>query len=513
MPHLTRRRFLHALGAGAAGTALAGCTAVARSAGPTSAAASDAGRPPNVVIIFTDDQGYEDVGCFGSPLIRTPNLDRMAAEGMRFTDFYVAASVCSPSRSALMTGCYPQRINMNVFTRVVKGQEQGGGVVLFQNSPTGLHPDEITLADLLKGRGYATACVGKWHLGHLPQFLPMRQGFDSYFGIPYSNDMRIAKDGQSGPPLMRNGEVIEHPADQDTLTKRYTEEACAFLQANKGRPFFLYLPHTMPHLPIHASETFRDKSRRGLYGDVIEEIDWSVGQILATLKACGVDKQTLVIFTSDNGPWIQFGAQGGSATPLRDGKGTIYEGGMREPCIMRWPGKIPAGSVCREVTSTIDLLPTIARLAGAELPGLPELQPGRGAGHRGQADRVIDGKDIRPLILGEAGARSPHDAFYFYPKQETEPMAVRWGQWKFHKAGQRYRTWQEGGKWIHRKVPCPAELYDLEADVGEAINLADQHPDLVAKLTKMMDDFDADLKAHSRPAGPAGDLASSPASG
>ena len=497
MPHLTRRRFLHALGAGAAGAALAGCTSAARSAAPSAAGAAAAGRPPNVVILFTDDQGYEDVGCFGSPLIRTPNLDRMAAEGMRFTDFYVAASVCSPSRAALMTGCYPQRINMNVFTRLVKGQMQGGGVVQFTTTPTGLHPDEITLADLLKARGYATACVGKWHLGHLPQFLPMRQGFDSYYGIPYSNDMRIARDGQSGPPLMRNDQVIEHPADQATLTRRYTEEAVRFIRASKDRPFFLYLPHTMPHLPIHASEAFRGKSRRGLYGDVIEEIDWSVGQVLAALKACGVDEHTLVIFTSDNGPWMQFGPQGGSAAPLRDGKGTIYEGGMREPCIMRWPGTIPAGAVCREVASTIDLLPTIARLAGAEPPG----------------DRVIDGKDIRPLLFGEAGARSPHEAFYFYPKQETEPMAVRCGQWKFHKAGQRYRTWQENGKWIHRKVPCPAELYDLKADVGETKNLADQHPDLVAKLTKMMDDFDADLKAHSRPAGPAGDLASSPASG
>jgi len=496
MSQPTRRRFLRALGTGAAGAALAGLAPVIRSAAASASAGSAASRPPNVVIIFTDDQGYEDVGCFGSPLIRTPNLDRMAAEGMRLTDFYVAASVCSPSRAALMTGCYPQRINMNVFDRIVKGQRRGGGVVLFPNSPTGLNPNEITLAEILKSRGYATACVGKWHLGHLPQFMPMRQGFDSYYGIPYSNDMRITKDGKSGPPLMRNDQVIEHPANQDTLTRRYTEEAVRFIQANKDRPFFLYLPHTMPHIPIHASDRFRGKSRRGLYGDVIEEIDWSVGQVLDTLKACGVDRQTLVIFTSDNGPWIRFGEHGGSAHPLRDGKGTIYEGGMREPCIMRWPEKIPAGTVCREITSTIDLLPTIAHLAGAEPP----------------TDRVIDGKDIRPLLFGEAGARSPHDAFYFYPKQETKPMAIRWGRWKFYKAGLRHRTWKENGKWIHRKVPCPTELYDLEADISETKNLADQHPDLVAKLTKMMDDFDADLKAHSRPAGAPGNLASSPAS-
>ena len=493
MTYVSRRNFLRALGAGAAGAALAGCTVAGRSA----MAGAATNRPPNVVLIFTDDQGYEDVGCFGSPLIRTPNLDRMATEGIRFTDFYVAASVCSPSRAALMTGCYPQRINMNVFPRVVNGQVREGTVVQFPNTPSGLHPNEVTLAEVLKGRGYATACVGKWHLGHLPQFLPMRQGFDSYFGIPYSNDMRIRKNGQSGPPLMRGEKVVEHPANQATLTRRYTEEACRFIQANKGRPFFLYLPHTMPHLPLAASDRFRDQSRRGLYGDVIEEIDWSVGQVLAALKTCGVDEQTLVIFTSDNGPWIRFGDRGGSAKPLRDGKGTIYEGGMREPCIMRWPGTIPAGAVCREVAGTIDLMPTIARLAGGQAP----------------ADRVIDGRDIWPLMAAKNGATSPHPAYYYYPKCQTEPMAIRCGQWKFHKAGQRYRTWQEKGKWIHRLVDCPDELYNLETDVSEATNLAEKHPDLVAKFTAMIDAFHADLAAHSRPRGPMGDLASSPASG
>ncbi|MEA3368267.1 MAG: sulfatase, partial [Planctomycetota bacterium] len=404
MTHLTRRGFLRALGASAAGAALAGCTSAARRAG---GAGTD--RPMNVVIIFTDDQGYQDVGCFGSPLIRTPNLDRMAAEGARFTDFYVAASVCTPSRSALMTGCYPQRIHMNVQPRLAGGQLRPGGVVLFPNSPGGLHPNEVTLAEILKSRGYATACVGKWHLGHLPQFLPTRQGFDSYFGIPYSNDMRIKKDGKAGPPLMRGEKVVEHPANQATLTRRYTEEACRFIRASKDRPFFLYLPHTMPHLPLAASETFRGKSKRGFYGDVIEEIDWSVGQVLATLKDCGVDQETLVIFTSDNGPWIRFGARGGCAKPLRDGKGTIYEGGMREPCIMRWPGRIPAGHVCREVATTMDLLPTLARLAGARQP----------------QDRVIDGRDIWPLMSGQPGATSPHEAFYYHPKCDTVPMAVR----------------------------------------------------------------------------------------
>jgi len=487
--NLTRRTFLKAMGLGAAAAALPACLK------KTQAAA--AGRPPNVVIIFTDDQGYQDVGCFGSPLIRTPNLDRMAAEGARFTDFYVAASVCTPSRAALMTGCYPQRVNMNVVSRIIKGEERGGAVVLFQNSNRGLHPNEITIAEILKRRGYATACVGKWHLGHLPEFLPMRQGFDSYYGIPYSNDMRIRKGEESGPPLLRNGELIEHPANQATLTKRYTEEAVTFIRASKDRPFFLYLPQTMPHLPLAASQKFNGKSKRGLYGDVIEEIDWSVGEVLKTLKDCGVDEQTLVIFTSDNGPWIRFGAHGGSALPLRDGKGTIYEGGMREPCIMRWPGKIPAGSVCKEVATTMDLLPTIAGLTGGQVP----------------TDRVIDGADIWPLMAGKPGAKSPHEAFYYYPKQTTVPLAVRCGKWKLHKAGPRFKTWKdEKGRWIHRRVDLPTELYDLDADVAETTNLAEKHPDVVKRLTRMMDRFDADLKKHSRPIGPPGDLASSPAS-
>ncbi len=489
MPSITRREFLKAVSAGAAAMALPACM--------TKAQEGAAGRPPNVVIIFTDDQGYQDVGCFGSPLIRTPNLDRMAAEGMRFTNFYVAASVCTPSRAALMTGCYPQRVNMNVVSRVINGEERGGAVVLFQNSNRGLHPNEVTVAEILRRRGYATACVGKWHLGHLPEFLPMKQGFDSYYGIPYSNDMNIRKGAESGPPLLRNGELIEHPANQATLTKRYTEEAVKFIRASKRKPFFLYLPHTMPHLPLAASGEFKGNSKRGLYGDAIEEIDWSVGEVLKTLKACGVDEQTLVVFTSDNGPWIRFGARGGCALPLRDGKGTIYEGGMREPCIMRWPGKIPAGLLCNEVATTMDLLPTIAGLTGGQVP----------------TDRVIDGKDIRPLMTGKPGATSPHEALYYYPKQTTVPMAVRCGKWKLHKAGKRYKTWKDdNGRWMHRKVELPTELYDLEADIGETRNLADAHPEVVRRLTEMMDRFDADLKKHSRPIGPAGDLASSPAS-
>ena len=399
--HLTRRDFVKAVGLGAAAIATAGCQ---QGASRTSGRA--VGDRPNFVIIFTDDQGYEDVGCFGSPLIRTPNLDRMAAEGMKFTDFYVASAICSPSRAALMTGCYPPRVGI---TRVLFPRDKGG-----------LDPEETTIADVLKTRGYATACIGKWHLGHLPQFLPTRQGFDYYFGIPYSNDMRY---GEGDPtladkyrggdvPLMRNEEIIELPANQETITKRYTAEAVNFIAKNKDKPFLLYLPHTMPHIPLHASEQFRAKSRRVLYGDVIEEIDFGVGRILAALKEHGLDENTLVIFTSDNGPWLSKALHGGSALPLRGGKFTTFEGGMRVPCIMRWPAKIPAGSVCSEPCATIDILPTLAQLAGVALP----------------QDRIIDGKDIWALMTGAPGSKSPREAFYYYKGERLE--AVRCGKLK-----------------------------------------------------------------------------------
>ena len=441
----TRRDFLKAVGFGATSLAVPSCMGSDTRRG--SKASAD---KPNFIIIFTDDQGYQDIGCFGSPLIRTPNLDRMAAEGMKFTDFYVASAVCSPSRAALLTGCYPPRVSITK--------------VLFPRDNIGLNPDEVTIADVLKSRGYACACVGKWHLGHLPQFLPMRQGFDSYYGIPYSNDMRIKRGDKSGPPLMRNEDIIEHPANQATLTLRYTKESIKFITENKDRPFFLYLPHTMPHVPLFVSEKFKGKSKRGLYGDVIEEIDWSVGEILKTLKELGIDEKTLVLFTSDNGPWLSKRKNGGSALPLRDGKFSTYEGGMREPCIARWPGRIPAGAVCREVCSTIDFLPTLARLAGARLA----------------ADRVIDGRDIRPLMSGKPGAKSPHEAFYYYKGGKLE--AARNGKWKL----------------ILKKTP---ELYDLDADISEEVNVAGEHPEIVKRLTDIMEDFDRELKANTRPAG------------
>ncbi len=412
---------------------------------------------PNFVIIFTDDQGYQDVGCFGSPLIKTPNLDRMCAEGRKFTDFYAAGPVCSPSRAALMTGCYPLRV--------------GIPQVLFPKDVIGMNPAEVTIADVLKERGYATACVGKWHLGHHKEFLPTRQGFDYYFGVPYSNDMRPenpetrAREQKYPPlPIVENEETIETNPDQRYLTKRYTAKAIEFIRTNKDRPFFLYLPHTMPHIPLYVSEDFKGKSARGLYGDVIEEIDWSVGEILRTLKESGVDDRTFVLFTSDNGPWLIKKEDGGSALPLRDGKGTTYEGGMREPCLMRWPGKIPAGTVCGELCGTIDMLPTIARLAGGKVP----------------TDRVIDGQDIWPLISGERGAKTPHEAYFYYRGKQLR--AVRCGKWKF------------------RKDPAP-ELFDLEADISESKNLVKEYPDIARELEEKMNDFHASLLHTSRPAG------------
>jgi arylsulfatase A-like enzyme len=443
-------------------------------------AAARGERPPNIVLIFTDDQGYQDVGCFGAPKIKTPNLDRMADEGTRFTDFYVGAPVCSASRAALLTGCYCARVS-------VTG-------VLFPRHRQGLNPDEITIAEVLKSRGYSTACIGKWHLGHHPEFLPTSQGFDSYFGIPYSNDMtidpqmRLAEDivlregmteerlrtdkpRKNWVPLMRNEQVVEYPCDQTTLTRRYTEEASRFIRENKDGPFFLYLPHTMPHIPLFVTDEFRGKSQGGLYGDVIEEIDWSVGEILKTLTETGVDDNTLVVFTSDNGPWLSVGDRGGCALPLRDGKFTTYEGGMRLPCIVRFPGRVPAGAVCSEVAATIDLLPTFAQLAGAQVPD----------------DRVIDGKNIWPLMAGEAGAKSPHQVYFF------RGMAVRQGNWKLHlKVRSTVKSRPAG--------PVP-QLYDLSSDISEAKNVAEEHPDIVERLTKLIEQHRQDIMQNQRPIG------------
>ncbi|MEQ8791097.1 MAG: sulfatase [Pirellulaceae bacterium] len=425
-----------------------------------SALAEEPASPPNVIIIFCDDMGYADIGPFGAEGYQTPNLDRMARQGRTFRDFHVARSVCSPSRAGLLTGCYPVRVG-------VPGN-------FSPRSTTGLNPDETTIAELVKQQDYATAMYGKWHLGHQPEFRPTRQGFDEWFGLPYSNDMwPYHPDGRyrfPDLPLMENDKVVKaaiQPEDQQHLTTWYTERACAFIERNKERPFFIYLPHAMPHVPLFVSEKFRDKTERGLYGDVVREIDWSVGQILDTLKKHDLDEQTLVVFTSDNGPWLLYGDHAGSAGPLREGKGTSFEGGFRVPCVMRWPGRIPADSQCDEFAATIDLAPTIAALVGARLP----------------QDRIIDGKDIRPLVFGEAGAKSPHEVFYYYAGRNLQ--AVRSGDWKLmlpHNyrrpmpAGEGGKPGEYGGQRIE------LSLFNLADDVGESRNVADRHPDVVERL-------------------------------
>lgn len=461
---MNRRYFLKTIGMAAATLAMPGCAgAIQRVTGQKNS------RLPNFIIIFTDDQGYADVGCYGAKGFVTPHLDRMAAEGVRFTDFYVAAASCTPSRAALMTGCYPQRVGLPY--------------VLGPKSKIGINSAEYTIAETLKPLGYATACFGKWHLGHHPQFLPTRHGFDEYFGLPYSNDMwpKHPERPKAYPdlPLIEGEKIIEYNPDQTKLTTWYTERAVKFIERNKGRPFFLYVPHSMSHVPLHVSERFKGKSKQGLYGDVMMEIDWSVGQILSTLKRLGIDEQTLVIFTSDNGPWLSYGDRAGSAGPLREGKGTTFEGGMREPCIMRWPSKIPAGTVCREPASAIDILPTLMKLAGAKLP-----------------QRRIDGKDIWPLMSSQPGAKSPHEALFYYRGWALE--AVRSGRWKLH-LPHSYRTLSgrpggTGGKPVrYQRAEIGLALFDLEKDIGEHRDVSAQHPQVLKRLLALADKMRQDL--------------------
>ncbi|MSR59702.1 MAG: arylsulfatase [Planctomycetaceae bacterium] len=429
--------------------------------------AQAADRPPNIVIIFTDDQGYGDVGVYGARGFKTPHLDRMAREGMRFTDFYVAQPVCSSSRVALLTGCYPNRL----------------GIVgaLSPRDQHGIHDDETTLGELCRSRGYATAIFGKWHLGHHPRFLPLRHGFDEYLGLPYSNDMwpHHPTAGKNFPdlPLIDGDHVAQLDPDQSQLTTWYTQRSLDFIEKNKDRPFFLYVPHSMPHVPLHVSDKFKGKSERGLFGDVIEEIDWSVGEVLAALHKHDLDDNTLVLFTCDNGPWLSYGNHAGSAGPLREGKATTFEGGVRVPLIARWPGKISADAVCSEPAMTIDLFPTIARLIGATLP-----------------ERHIDGLDIWPLLAGEPGARSPHDVFYFYWLNRLD--AVRRGKWKLHLPHD-YTTPAPAGSDSQPGVLVKREielsLFDLFTDIGESTNVAAQHPEIVAELMRFVEQARDDL--------------------
>lgn len=435
--------------------------------------AGAAAGKPNVVIILADDLGYGDLGCYGAKGYATPNLDRMAAQGMRFTDWHSGQPICSASRASVLTGCYPNRIGIHA--------------ALAPGSKVGLGQGELTIAEMLKPMGYATAVYGKWHLGDRPPFLPLRHGFDEWFGLPYSNDMwpehPEAKPGTYPPlPLYENENIVKQGltgSDQEQLTTQYAEHAVSFIRRNKDRPFFLYVTPNMPHVPLFVSDKFRGKSGTGLYGDVIMELDWAAGEILTVIRDSGLDDNTLVIFSSDNGPWISYGNHAGSPGDFREGKGTSFEGGHRVPFILRWPGKIPAGVVCGEPGMEIDLLPTIARLTGGKLP-----------------DHKIDGLDIWPLFAGEAGAKNPHEAYYFYYGQ-NELQAVRSGNWKLffpHTS----RTLdgppgRDGKPGRYKPLPVGAELYDLEKDPDETKNLAAEKPDVVARLSELAEKARADM--------------------
>ena len=435
-------------------------------------ASNEKNDKPNIIIIFTDDQGYQDVGVFGSPNIETPNLDQMAKEGARLTNFYAAQAVCSASRAGLLTGCYPNRVGMHQ--------------ALMPNARVGLNPAETTMADMLRANGYATAIYGKWHLGDHPDFMPNNQGFDEYFGIPYSNDMWPMHPLQ-GPifnfdplPLYENETIIDTLEDQSDLTTQITERSVQFIGDHSDEPFFLYVAHPQPHVPLFVSEKFKGKSPRGLYGDVIMEIDWSVGEILAALKKYNIDENTLVIFTSDNGPWLSYGGHSGSALPLREGKGTAWEGGQREPFIIRYPGKIKANQTIDVPVMAIDLLPTIADLTGAALP-----------------ENTIDGKNAWSVFTGESD-HSPQEAYFYYYKV-NELHGVRYGDWKLY-FPHTYRTLngREGGKNgqpvnYEQATVIKVELYNLSTDISETHDVADQYPEIVKTIAALADQMRSEL--------------------
>ena len=471
--------------------------------------ASEAAQKPNMIVILADDLGYGDLGCYGAKDVSTPNLDRMAKEGTKLTSFYVSP-VCSPTRASLMTGCIPQRV--------------GIGGVLFPRNNHGLNPDEKTLPELLKAQGYATAIIGKWHLGNQDLFQPLKHGFDTWYGTPASNSQgydpklkqfapdcvwreghtreSILKLKEAPCPLVRDNMVIEVPADQTQFTQRYTREAIRFITESKDKPFFLYLPHNMPHIPLHASADFVGKSQRGIYGDTIQELDWSTGAILKTLKDLGLDENTLVIFTSDNGPHM---GQGASAGPLRGEKGSTFEGGMRVPCLMRWPGKIPGNRVVAGPVTIMDLLPTLVSLGGGTVP----------------ADRVIDGKDIWPVITSAEGAKSPHEAIYYLRGRGV--AGVRMGDWKYMVVGAKEVSPQAEVELTREERRLPRDqrkalvkertkaaqevqgdiemLFNLRDDIGEQNNLIAKHPEIVMRLKKQMEAFHQELRKNTRPAG------------
>lgn len=431
-------------------------------------------KTPNVILFFVDDMGYGDVGCYGAKGWKTPVLDKLATEGMRFTDFHVAQPVCSASRAALLTGCYPNRI--------------GIAGALNSTAKHGINASETTIAEIFKSKGYITGIAGKWHLGHYPQFLPTKHGFDSWLGLPYSNDMwPLHPNGKSTHPplpLFRNETVINvnvTAKDQETLSKIYMDRAIEFINNNKDKPFFFYLPFSMPHVPLYMREEYKNKSAYGPYGDVIQEIDESIGHILDTLKRHKLDENTIVIFATDNGPWLPYGNHGGTSGGLREGKGTVWEGGIRVPCIVRWPGVVPAGSVCTEPAMTTDILPTLAKIIGADLP-----------------KNKIDGLDIAPLWRNEANAKTPHQSFAFYYR-DNQLQAVRSGNWKLvlphtypSMKGQTPGSNGRPGKAAQIRMER-AELYNLATDVSESTDVFAKHPDVVAMLQKQAEAFRDDL--------------------
>ena len=443
-------------------------------------------KTPNVVIMFMDDMGYADIGAFGAKAYPTPHLDKMAKEGRKFTDFYVTQAVCSASRAGLLTGCYNVRIGING--------------ALGPKSNSGLNPNEVTIAEICKQKGYATACYGKWHLGHHKKFLPMQHGFDDYFGLPYSNDMWPYHPGVLHLPMeerlkrwphlpLIDGNKIINPKvsgkDQEMLTTQYTERAVSFIEKNKDNPFFVYLPHSMVHVPLYVSDKFKGKSGTGLFGDVMMEVDWSAGEIMKVLRKHDLHENTLFLFTSDNGPWLNYGDHAGSASPLREGKGTMFDGGCREPTLAWWPGTIPAGSECNEPAMTIDLLPTIAKLIDADLPK-----------HR------IDGKDISALLTGEE--KSPQEAYYFYYGNQLQ--AVRQGKWKLHfPHGYRTMAGKPGGTGgiptNYSQAKIGLSLFDLHSDIGESTDVKEKFPKIAKRLKSIGEKFNQELQKSKRPAG------------
>ena len=463
---LKRRDFLKTLGLGATALSLGLCSGSKKG-------------PPNFVVIFIDDQGYADLGCYGAQGFSTPNIDRLASQGMRFTSFYVAQAVCSASRAALLTGCYPNRVS-------ILG-------ALGPQAKHGLNSEEETIAEVLKKKGYTCGIFGKWHLGHRAPFLPLQHGFDEYFGLPYSNDMwPLDYDGQMAPeesnkskhpwpPLIDGNNIVARVKsmnDQDNLTTQYTQRAVQFIKKNKDNPFFLYVPHSMVHVPLGVSDRFRGKSEQGLYGDVMMEIDWSVGEITKALKKLDLEENTFIMYTSDNGPWLNFGNHAGSVGPLREGKGTSWEGGVRVPCIIKWPGVIAPGTECDRIAATMDVLPTLASIAGAPLPA-----------------KRIDGVNILPLLRGETNANPRENMIYYYGKQL---QAVRMDRWKLH-FPHNYRSYKgvepgmDGINGPYARGQTGLELYDLEEDIGEKNNVVDIYPEIVKKLQAFGKRVRADL--------------------